>query len=298
MMWETAEKMGRIVRSLGGTYTVEMPDGLYQCRARGIFRKNEIKPVVGDMVSIERLSEGEGFIQAVGERKNLFIRPPLANIDTMLFVLSVTQPVPNFTVTDKLIAIAEYKGITPVIVVTKADFTGGEKIAQIYQKAGFDVCIVNNGTGEGVDDVMRLITGKICAFTGNSGVGKSSLLNNLDKQIQADTGEISEKLGRGRHTTRHVELYQLGQETYIADTPGFSSIDTMRYDIIRKDALQYCFREFSPYIGQCRFTGCSHTTEKGCAVLQAMTEGKIGVTRHDSYRKMYEEAKAIKEWEL
>lgn len=289
-------KAGVIVKSIGGLYTVEAPEGIYECKARGIFRNRDISPCCGDRVDIECDSSGN-IITAIYERKSHIIRPPLSNLDQLVYVASISQPNPNLLLIDKFIAISEFKGISPVVVITKIDLSNFEEIVSVYEKAGITAFAVNNLTGEGTDTVLEILKGKFSAFTGNTGVGKSSLLNNILPEGDIQTGEISKKLGRGRHTTRHVELYKLGADTYIADTPGFSTFETQKYDIIFKDELASCFRDFSKYEGECRFPDCSHTKEKGCAVIDAVKSGEIAKSRHDSYVQMYEEAKLLKEWE-
>ena len=292
------ETKGLIVKALGGFYYVKTPEGLLECRARGVFRKKDITPYVGDMVTVELTEEDKGYVIDIDERKNYLIRPPVANLDRILMVVSTKEPIPNLFVLDRLIAIAEYKNIEPVIVITKTDLKDGFDIKNIYEKAGFTALEVCSQTGKGVDEVKNIISDGISAFCGNTGVGKSSLLNAIDKNLGLATAEISKKLGRGRHTTRHVELYKLSNGGYIADTPGFSAIETDRFETILKEDLQYCFREFKPYISDCKFTGCSHRSEKGCKVLEALKNGEISPSRHESYLQMYEKAKEIKEWEL
>ncbi len=285
---------------MGGFYYVKTTQALFECRARGKFRKIEQTPRVGDEVEISPTEEGKGYVTRILPRRNFLVRPPLANIDRLILVTSIDEPAPNTLVLDKLIAIAEHKEIDPAVVISKADLQKDQAVAfaDIYRGCGFDVFVVSNETGEGVDQVRAYLQGKLSAFCGNSGVGKSSLLNRIDERLQLETAHISQKLGRGRHTTRHVELYELPEGGYIADTPGFSSVDLERCEVILKDQLQYCFREFEEYIPQCKFTGCSHTCEKGCAVIRAVEEGKIPISRHENYRALYEDAKNIKEWEL
>ena len=285
---------------MGGFYYVKTTQALFECRARGKFRKIEQTPLVGDEVEISPTEEGKGYVTRILPRRNFLVRPPLANIDRLILVTSIDEPAPNTLVLDKLIAIAEHKEIDPAVVISKADLQKDQAVAfaDIYRGCGFDVFVVSNETGEGVDQVRAYLQGKLSAFCGNSGVGKSSLLNRIDERLQLETAHISQKLGRGRHTTRHVELYELPEGGYIADTPGFSSVDLERCEVILKDQLQYCFREFEEYIPQCKFTGCSHTCEKGCVVIQAVEEGKIPISRHENYRALYEDAKNIKEWEL
>ncbi len=288
---------GIIIKAIGGLYTVEASEGLYECKARGIFRKKNISPVCGDNVEISFEDDNTGVIEKIFDRKSLLIRPPLANLDLLVFVTSISEPKPNLLLLDKFIAIAEYKNITPAIVFTKIDKGDCTKYVKLYTHTGIPVFSVDNTTGEGCDEVREFLKGKLSAFTGNTGVGKSTLLNNIFPNLELATNEISQKLGRGKHTTRHVELYKLSQGGYIADTPGFSSFDTNRYDIIFKDDLANCFVEFREYIGDCKFVNCSHTKEKGCKIIEAVKEGRIEKTRHDSYVEMYEQAKQLKEWE-
>ncbi len=287
---------GIITKAIGGLYTVDASDGIYECNARGVFRKKKISPMCGDRVNFN--AAGEGFvIEEILPRSSELIRPPLANLDLLVFVSSTVEPRPNTLLLDKFIAIAEFKGIRPVVVFTKVDKQSGAELAEIYRSAGIDVFECDNVTGEGSAEVKAMLQGKLSAFTGNTGVGKSSLLNNMFPELELATGEISKKLGRGRHTTRHVQLYKLEGGGYIADTPGFSSFDTNRYDIIFKEKLAGCFVEFADYTDKCRFPDCSHTKEKGCAVIEAVKAGEIPQSRFDSYVQMYEEAKQLKEWE-
>lgn len=293
-MPETEFRSGLIIKSIGGLYTVESPDGIYECVPRGVFRKEGKSPCVGDRVEFS----DEKVITKILPRKNHIIRPPLANMDQLFFVVSVCEPSPNLTLLDKFIAIAEFKNIKPVVVLTKVDLDRSDNIYNIYSNAGIDVVVIDYNDGSGKEQIKEMLKGKISAFTGNSGVGKSTLLNAIDSSLELQTGEISKKLGRGRHTTRHAELYKLDNGGYIADTPGFSTFETNKYDIIRKEELSDCFIEFSEFSDNCRFNDCSHTKEKDCAVIQAVLDGIISRSRHESYCQMYEEAKAIKEWEL
>lgn len=284
---------GTIIKAIGGLYTVESPSGVFDFRARGIFRNRGQSPMVGDRVQVKN-----GVIDQLLPRKNNLIRPPLANLDQLLFVVSMYKPAPNLLLLDKFIAIAEYKQITPILVVTKADLEDPAPLVEIYQKAGIPVYVVEYAIPRTVDAVAACLRGKVSAFTGNSGAGKSTLLNAIDASLQLETGSISEKLGRGRHTTRHAQLYPVQGGGYVADTPGFSTFETNQYDIIRKEELAGCFREFVPYLGQCRFQDCSHTAERNCALRQAVEDGEIPRSRYESYCRMFEEAKELKEWEL
>lgn len=290
---------GRIIKGIGGFYYVETTDAIYECKARGIFRKQGISPLVGDTVKISVNVNAENTIDDIIDRKNSLVRPPLANLDQLFIVASLVDPNINTTVIDRLIGIAELKNIEPIIVLTKIDLSqDAEYYKNIYEKAGFKIILCDNNTGRGSDEVRELIKGKISAFTGNTGVGKSSLLNSIDSSLEISTGETSKKLGRGKHTTRHCELYKINGG-YVADTPGFSYIDLERYEKIMKDDLPLCFREFEPFLDKCRFqTNCSHINDKGCAVVDAVNKGLISKERHQSYIDLYNEVKDIKEWQL
>ena len=290
-------KTGRIIRSISGFYDVRVGDKTVSCRARGILRKEGCSPLTGDMVrlSVER---GKGMVEKVLPRKNSFIRPAVANVDALVVFAANVNPVTEPFLIDRVAAIAGDQEVPVYLCVNKCDLDPAVALVGIYTKAGFPVICTSAETGEGVDELRNLIRGKLTAFTGNSGVGKSSILNALCPELALPTGEVSEKLGRGRHTTRHVELYDLGEETYVADTPGFSSFDTDQMDVILKENLQYAFPDFGPYIGQCQFRDCSHRKEPGCAVTKALADGYIGESRYDSYLKLYEKASQIKLWEL
>lgn len=291
------KKTGLILKGIGGFYSVETEEGRFICKARGRFRKERITPFAGDRVEITVAEDGTGTIDEVLPRKNYLARPPVANLDRLFVVSSMCDPSPDKFLIDKTIAAAETKQIEPVLVFTKTDLRDTEGLETIYRKAGVLCCVVSSATGEGVEYVRELLKSKISAFTGNSGVGKSTLLNALFPEFTLKTGEISQKLGRGRHTTREVELYPIENSGYVADTPGFSTFDMERYELFDKEQLVYGFREFVPFLGKCQFTSCSHTCEKGCAVLQAVKEGKISLSRIESYRAMYQEVKDIKQWQ-
>jgi ribosome biogenesis GTPase len=290
---------GIITKAIAGFYYVISGGVCYECKARGVFRNQNRSPMVGDIVDIEVDDTGTGVVVNVHERKNSFLRPPLANLDKLFIVVSTCNPSPSLLVIDKLIAVCEYKEIEPVIIITKTDLKEADELVAIYKNAGFCVIALSNCQNKNFEQVKSCLKGTVSAFIGNTGVGKSSLLNNLFPNLCLQTSQISKKLGRGRHTTRHVELFPIEElDAYVADTPGFGSMEITRYDVILKDQLQYCFREFAPYLNQCKFTGCSHTSEKGCAVLQALHNHEIEQTRFESYVAMYEDAKNIKEWEL
>ena len=287
---------GIIVSSFGDSFKVLADGEEYTVRARGALRNRAVSPICGDRVEI--VGEGEeAVISEILPRRNEIVRPPLANLDMLVFVCSTAEPPPNILNLDKFTAVSVYKGIQPVIVFTKTDRADPERFMSHYRGV-FPVFAVDNLTGEGVSELVEAIKGRFSALAGNSGVGKSSLLNNLCPNINAATGEISKKLGRGKNTTRRTEIHPLPCGGYIADTPGFAAFSTDRYDIIFKDDLAGCFPEFSEYIGRCRYQDCSHTKEQGCAVIEAVEAGKISRSRHQSYREMYEEAKKLKPWEL
>lgn len=287
---------GIILKGIGGFYYVQTGSGLVECKAKGIFRKEKVTPVAGDWVEITCMDAENGVIDEILPRKNEWARPPLANLDQLVLVVSSCEPSPNVLNLDKLIAAAEYKEIEPIIAITKTDLEPAKKLMEVYKQSGFTVISLNTLDSDSGAVLLPALKGKATALAGNSGVGKSSLLNNLFG-FELETAEISQKLGRGRHTTRQVELFPLKDGGYVADTPGFSTIDLHKYVMIKKEELAGCFREFSPYTADCQYSDCSHTTEAGCAVLEALQEGLIPHSRHDSYCRLYEDAKQIKEWE-
>ncbi len=286
---------GVIISSHGGLFKVAADGGTVSCTARGIFRAKNITPYCGDNVEIEE-SAGEYVIKNILPRKNEIVRPPLANLDQLVFVCSAADPPPNLRNLDKFTAVSVYKGIMPVIVFTKSDLCDPEKYAEIYRGV-FPTYCIDNLSGSGAEQLKDVLKDKFSALCGNSGVGKSSLINNLLPGVYAETGEISRKLGRGKNTTRRTDIYPLSYGGYIADTPGFAAFSTERYEIIFKDELADCFPEFSEFKDKCRFGDCSHRTEAGCAVLEALESGKINRSRHESYCEMYLEASRLKEWE-
>ncbi len=289
-------KNGIVLRSIGGFYYVETADAVYTCRARGAFRRQGVTPVAGDRVTIELQPSGEGTVVQVLPRRNSLLRPPVANLDLLVLVASVCQPVTNTLVLDKMIAIAEKKGITPLVVINKADLADPTALAEIYRKAGIESFVVSANEPATLASLRQRLAGHISVFSGNSGVGKSSILNALDPTLVLETGEISQKLGRGRHTTRTATLYHFA-DGYIVDTAGFSSLDMEQVESIDKDELADCFREFTSFIGDCRFTGCAHYKEPHCGVRQAVAEGAIAPSRYESYVTLYEAVKDKKEWE-
>ena len=287
---------GRILRSLSGFYDVQTQEGLITCRARGILRREGNSPLTGDLVEIT-VEKGKGMVEKILPRKNHFIRPAVANVDALVIFAANVNPVTEPFLIDRVAAIAGDQNVQAVLCVNKCDLDPAMDLVRIYEHAGFPVICTSAETGEGVEDLRALLEGKLTAFTGNSGVGKSSILNRLAPELQLETGEVSEKLGRGRHTTRHVELYRLSCGAEVVDSPGFSSFETDELNLELKHRLPETFREFRPYLDNCRFVGCSHTKEKGCAVLEAVRRGEIQKSRHASYLRLYEELKPLKDWQ-
>ena len=290
------KQCGRIIRSLSGFYDVQLPEGVVTCRGRGILRKEQITPLTGDLVEIT-LEGGKGMVETVLPRSNSFIRPAVANVDALVLFAANVNPVTEPFLIDRVAAIAGDQNVPCILCVNKSDLDPAEQLQAIYKKAGFPVICTSAKTGQGIEELRQALKGKLTAFTGNSGVGKSSILNCLCPELTLATGEVSEKLGRGRHTTRHVELYCLGDDTYVMDTPGFSSFDTDQMDVILKENLQYAFPDFGPYVGRCQFADCSPRSEPGCAVRSALEAGEIVPSRYDSYLRLYEKSAQIKQWE-
>lgn len=289
---------GVILKALSGFYYVDGGDGrLIACRGRGKFRHQKLTPLVGDRVTFTVLEGESGILDAILPRKNQFHRPAVANIDQLVVVASGAVPVTDPFLIDRVVSIAEGRNCESIIVLNKCDLDAAEELYQTYVQAGFPTLRVSAETGEGIPALQKIIAGKVSAFTGNSGVGKSSILNALQPDFRLQVGAVSDKLGRGRHTTRHVELFRLDNGAIVADTPGFSSFDTEETELRRPETLERTFREFAPYLGQCRFTGCAHVKEKGCAVLEAVKEGKIPGSRHASYVRLYKQAKEVPEWQ-
>ncbi|MBO5317266.1 MAG: ribosome small subunit-dependent GTPase A [Oscillospiraceae bacterium] len=287
---------GRIIRSLSGFYDVQTSEGVVTCRGRGSLRRTGDSPLTGDMVRI-CVEGGKGMIEKILPRKNRFVRPAVANVDALVVFAANVNPVTEPFLIDRVAAIAGDQEVPVYLCVNKCDLDPGMDLVRIYTHAGIPVIRASAETGEGVEELRSLIRGKLTAFTGNTGVGKSSMLNALCPQLELATGEVSEKLGRGRHTTRHVQLYALGEDTYVADTPGFSSFDTEQMDVLLKENLQYTFPDFSPYLGSCQFHDCSHRSEPGCAVRRAVEDAQVERTRYESYLRLYEKAEQVKLWE-
>ena len=290
------KQRGRIIRSLSGFYDVQLPEGVVTCRGRGILRKEQITPLTGDLVEIT-LEGGKGMVETVLPRSNSFIRPAVANVDALVLFAANVNPVTEPFLIDRVAAIAGDQNVPCILCVNKSDLDPAEQLQAIYKKAGFPVICTSAKTGQGIEELRQALKGRLTAFTGNSGVGKSSILNCLCPELTLATGEVSEKLGRGRHTTRHVELYCLGDDTYVMDTPGFSSFDTDQMDVILKENLQYSFPDFAPCLGRCQFADCTHRSEPGCAVRARVEAGQISASRYDSYLRLYEKSAQIKQWE-
>ncbi len=283
-----------IIKAIGGFYYVKSSDEIIECKAKGKFRNLSLSPLVGDKVSFDK---EERIITEIHKRKNQFIRPAFANLDLLVLVLSTTEPSVNYLVTDKLMAICEYKGAEVVVVITKSDLKVDNEVKNIYEKSGFTVLIIDDENHDNINKLKDIMKDKLVAFAGNSGVGKTTLLNRVFKNLDLKTNEISKKLGRGKHTTRHVEIY-LEEGFTIADTPGFSSLELERENFIAASDLADTFIEFKNYSENCKFRDCSHINEKGCKVLEAVKNEEIAKTRHESYAALYEKQKLIKDWQI
>ena len=290
-------KDGIIIKALSGFYYVKTEVGIIECKARGRFRLDGTSPLVGDRVSCSLDANGKGRIDSMAERRNWFIRPAVANIDALVFIAANTNPVTDPFLIDRVSVIAENAGCELIVCINKCDIDPADELYSIFTAAGFTVVRTSAATGEGMAELLAAMRGKICAFTGNSGVGKSSIMNALIPDANIPTAQVSEKLGRGKHTTRHVELFSLGEDTYAADTPGFASFEIEMMETIAKEQLQYDFIEFAPYIGGCRFNNCAHLKEPGCAVTEALARGEIMPSRYRSYERLYELSAQHKFWE-
>ena len=288
---------GRIIRSISGFYEVQTSKGTVTCRARGNLRHERECPVTGDLVEIT-VEKGKGMVEKILPRRNCFVRPAVANVDALVVFAANANPVTEPFLIDRVAAIAGNQEVPVYLCVNKCDLDPAQDLVRIYSHAGFPVIRASAETGEGVENLRSMIRGKLVAFTGNSGVGKSSMLNRLCPELGLATGEVSEKLGRGRHTTRHVELYSLGEDTFVADTPGFCSFDTDQMELILKENLQYAFPDFGPFLGRCRSHDCTHRKEPGCAVTAALAAGELEPTRYESYLRLYERMSQIKQWEI
>ncbi len=287
---------GILIKAISGFYYVSHDGNVYECKARGNFRKAGVSPVVGDIVEFSLTDNTHGIVEAICKRKNLFIRPLVANIDKLFIVSAYCTPAPDTLMIDRLTALAVYNNIEPIIVFNKSDMGSFDEFFNIYSSSGFKTYVVSAKDEVGIDLLKSEMRSSVCAFSGNSGVGKSSILNALFPELQLKTGEVSDKLGRGRHTTRHTELFFVGEGAYVVDTPGFSTVDTNENLYEFKLSLADCFPDFSDYIGGCKFSSCTHTSEKGCAVIDAVANGKIQKSRHTSYIALADELKGITAW--
>lgn len=299
---------GIITGSVGGLYTVRVREGEgykeISLRARGIFRHSNISPQVGDRVVIDMGENEESrVIEKIEERKNSLIRPPLSNLDVVFVTMAAASPAPMPDMTDKLTAILEHNNIRPVIVIGKCelDRDSAKKLKKAYEKAGYTVFVLSCATGEGIDEIREFasseLSGKISAFAGASGVGKSTLMNTLFPHLDLDTGDVSRKTARGKHTTRAVTLYPIGEDNYLADTPGFSMLDFERFDFFDIEELPLCFPEINSRIGECRYTKCTHVKEDGCAVVEAVKRGDMAKSRHESYVSLRDILKNKHKWD-
>lgn len=289
---------GTIIRALSGFYYVKSEQGVVSCRAKGRFRRDGLTPLVGDRVVVEENDDGTGMVAEILPRRNAFARPAIANVDLLVMVVSEAIPVTEPYLADRVTVRCEKNGCGAGLVINKCDLASGDRLAAIYAATGYPVWRVSALTGEGIDLLRAGLRGKICCFTGNSGVGKSSVLNALDPRFSIPTAEVSQKLSRGRHTTRHVELFGLGDDTFIADTPGFASFGDETEEPIFPKELAGLFPEFAEYRDTCRFDDCTHRREPGCSVREAADEGRVHPSRYQSYLRLYEEASKLKKWEL
>ena len=288
---------GVIIKALSGFYYVRCGDETVECRARGRFRREGESPLVGDRVVFSRDAQGKGRVDGILPRRNSFVRPAVANIDLLIAVASEVEPVTDPFLIDRVTSTAEYAGCEVLICVNKSDAGSSGRLQDIYAATPYKLIETSAVTGEGIAELAECIAGRVCAFSGNSGVGKSSLLNALEPSLGLRTGEVSEKLGRGRHTTRHVEIFPVAGG-FCADTPGFASFDVEQMPPIPKDELQGTFPEFAGFVGRCRFDDCAHLREPGCAVREAVSEGKISPSRYKSYERLYEISSRYKDWEI
>jgi len=286
---------GTIYKAMSGFYYVKSAEGTAECRARGRFRLSNSVPLVGDRVLYTETEPGKGILTDIKPRKNSFVRPPLANIDKMVIIASSAIPVTDAFLIDKMTTIAVKNDCEPVICINKTDLEPGDVLFDIYENVGFAIVRTSAKTGEGLDKLIKTIGDSICAFTGNSGVGKSSILNTIEPDFNISVGDVSKKLGRGKHTTRHVELYQLSCGALVADTPGFSAFDAGH--LANKEDHAYLFPDFEKYLGKCRFQDCAHIKEPDCAILDALKKGKLQKSRYNSYVRLYEQSLEYKEWE-
>ncbi len=287
---------GLIIKAISSFYYVDYENRIIECRARGNFRKSGVSPIVGDKVEISLIDDNHGVIEKIHERKNSLLRPLISNIDKILIISSFECPSPDTLIIDRLTANAVYCGIEPIIVFNKCDTGDFSEYERIYKNAGFKTYVVSAKDNIGIDNLKSEISNCITAFAGNSGVGKSSLINLLLDNLNLPVGDVSIKLGRGRHTTRQTELFKTKFGGYVADTPGFSSFESEIGNYDFKQNLVYTFPDFADYINNCKFNDCTHTCEKGCGLLEALNSGKIEITRHNSYVELFNELKGLKQW--
>ena len=280
--------IGQIVKSLSGFFFVNNSSEIVRCRARGKFKADSFSPVVGDVVEYTVIDDKNGIIEEVCPRKNSFIRPAVANVDLFVFIASDSLPVTDPFLIDRVSVIASYNNCGFLLCINKDDIPHDDRLYAIYRNVGFDVIKTSAVNFDGVEDLKQKLHGKTCVFTGNSGIGKSSLVNCLFPEAAAETADISYKINRGKHTTRAVQSYDIGNDTIIIDTPGFSSFDVSQISNIDPVELDSCFIDFREHLGNCRFSDCTHVNEPGCSVIEAMDEGHVQPTRHESYCRLYE----------
>lgn len=304
---ENNELFGKIIKSTGGLYTVEVmcaentgTGEIYECRAKGAFRREKLTPLTGDYVNFLGSEDKTGFITKISDRKNSLIRPAAANIDMLIIVIAAASPDPDLFILDQLTAIAKFNGIDVLLVVNKCDLKNADEIICTYKNAGIDTLSVVANKPQEYEKTLEYIKhktyGKTTFFSGASGVGKTSLLNALYPDLSLATGEISRKIARGKHTTRLTELYKVEKDTYIGDTPGFSMIDVVGFNLLTFDGLLGSFPDIEKYAVGCRYTDCTHVCEDGCCVMEAICAGKIEKTRHESFVRLYNELKNVKPW--
>ena len=293
---------GIIIKSTGGLYTVEKKDGTTEdCRAKGAFRHSKITPLAGDRVTFEHSDGKEGFITKIHERKNSLIRPAVANVDLLCVVIAAKNPDPDLFILDKLCAVAKNNGIEVLLIVNKNDIGDSDELSEIYEKAGFKVvpmCATNpEGYENSIETIRSITSNKISFFTGASGVGKSSVLNAVYPNLSLETGEISRKIQRGKHTTRVTTLFKMGESTYVGDTPGFSSFDVVGFNMLDSESLLGAFPDIEGFALDCKYKKCTHVCEDGCNVMAALESGKISPSRHESYKTLFNELKEVKPWD-
>ena len=288
---------GKIVKTSSTLFTVRSAEGLFLCRPRGRFRLDGLVPLAGDNVIFEPRKDGSGVLTEILPRKNALVRPPVANVERLVIVISAAPPITAQLLIDSMTALAAFYDIEPILCLNKTDLDPGEAFHTLYSSLGYKMIAASAVTGQGLEELREAMRGAFCVLTGNSGVGKSSIMNALFPGFDARTGALSERIGRGRQTTRHVELIETDDGGFIADTPGYSSFDAIEMEMTDPKRLQFCFPEFEPYLGSCRYSDCAHAKDDDCAVRAAVTAGKIDAVRHESYVRLYNRVKDLKEWE-